>query len=184
MDKSDINKMMSYKTILLNFNDKITYYSIIYYSLVISVLFMIGKLIDSLQNNILTIELTGLTLATFILVLQNKKLKFKTIHANLTTREINSVIYITAKELDWYLIDVGSNYTIAKREGGSFPFSWEEQITIKFNNKGILINSLCNPDSTMVTVFGRNKTNIKTFERNIKKQRAIVHEVSFEILNK
>jgi hypothetical protein len=116
--------------------------------------------------------------------LENRSIPFRTIHANLTTREINSDIYITAKELKWYLIDVGSNYTVAKREGGSFPFSWEEQITIKFNNKEILINSLCNPDSTMVTIFGKNKKNIKTFERNIKKQRAMVHEVSFEILNK
>lgn len=184
MVKSDINKMMSYKTILLNFKDKITYYGIVYYSLVISVLFFIGKSVDFLQDHILAIELTGLTLATFILISQNKKLKFKTIHANLTTREINSAIYITAKELDWYLIDVGPNYTIAKREGGTFPFSWEEQITIKFNNKEIFVNSLCNPDSTMVTFFGRNKKNINTFERNIKKQQAIVHDVSFEILNK
>ncbi len=184
MVKSDINKNMSYKTILLNFKDKITYYGIAYYSLVISVLFMIGKLVDSLQDNILAIELTGLTLATFILISQNRKLKFKPIHANLTTKEINSAIYITAKELKWYLIDVGSNYTIAKREGGTFPFSWEEQITIKFNNKEIFVNSLCNPDSTMITLFGRNKKNIKTFEKNIKKQQAIVHDVSFEILNK
>ena len=175
---------MSYKTILLNFKDKLTYYGIAYYSLVISVLFIIGKLVDSLQNNILVIELIGLTLATFVLISQNKKLKFKTVHANLTNREINSAIYITAKELKWYLIDVGSNYTVAKRGGGSFPFSWEELITIKFNNKEILINSLCDPDSAMVTIFGKNKMNIKTFERNIEKQQAMVHEVSFDILNK
>ncbi|HEX9600681.1 MAG TPA: hypothetical protein VF985_04275 [Mariniflexile sp.] len=170
---------MSYKTILLNFKNKLTYYGIVYYSLVVSALFMIGKSVDSLQDNILALELTGLTLATFILASQNKKFKFKAIHADLTTREINSAIHITAKELKWYLIDVGQNYTIAKREGGSFPFSWEEQITIKFNNKEILVNSLCNPDSTMVTIFGKNKKNIKTFERNIKKQLATVHDVSF-----
>ena len=141
-------------------------------------------MVDALQDNILVIELIGLTVATFVLILQNNKIKFKAIHSNLTAREIKGAIYLTAKELKWYLIDVGSNYAIAKRVGGAFPLSWEEQITIKFNKKEIFINSLCDPDSTMVPIFGKNKKNIMTFERNIKKQQTMRHKVSFDILNK
>ena len=182
MVKIDINKIISDKTIQLNFKDKLTYFGIAFY--LFSVLLLIGKLGGFIQHNILAVELIGLTLATFVLISQNKKLKFKTIQANLTTSEIDLAIYMTAQELKWHLVDVGSNYTIARREGGTFPFSWEEQITIISINEKILINSLCDPDSAMVNVFGKNKKNIMTFERNIKKQQTMDHKVSFDILNK
>lgn len=184
MVNTDINKIISDKTIQLNFKDKLTYFGIAFYLLVFFVLILIGKLVDFIQHNILAVELIGLSIATVVLITQNKKLKFKSILANLTASEINSAIYMTSKELRWYLVDVGSNYTIATREGGTFPFSWEEQITIISINEKILINSLCDPDSAMITIFGKNKRNINTFAKNIIKQQTMDYKVPFDILNK
>jgi hypothetical protein len=102
--------------------------------------------------------------------IQKKRLKFKTIDTQLAREQLDLIIEKVANELEWIPIFANEKVIVAKTSPGFFSGSWGEQITILFDDKRILVNSICDPDkqSSLVSM-GRNKKNMNRLIEAIKK---------------
>lgn len=102
--------------------------------------------------------------------LQNNKLKFKEVNTSLNKSELNKIIEKVAEELEWNLHFSNSKAIVAKTHPRFLSGSWGEQITILFDNKKVLVNSICDPDKeTSIVSMGRNNQNEKKLIEEIKK---------------
>lgn len=102
------------------------------------------------------IGLTALSIQTFVFITRFKELKFRQTHTNLSNLQIENVLAKTANEHEWKIIDKGSNFIIAERDG---VFGTGERITILFEDGLVLFNSICNPSRPSLSSFGYNKKN-------------------------
>jgi hypothetical protein len=97
-------------------------------------------------------------LGLFFYRLQRNRLKFKIVETNLTRDELETIIRQIATERKWTIFESNKRIIEAKTFPSFFSGSWGEQITILFDNKRVLVNSICDLDKqSSVVSMGRNK---------------------------
>ncbi len=100
--------------------------------------------------------------------LQRNRLKFKIVETTLTREELDKIINQVATELKWTIFSTNKRIVEAKTFPSFFSGSWGEQITILFDNKRVLVNSICDIDKqSSVVSMGRNKKNINRLIKEI-----------------
>jgi hypothetical protein len=178
MTQSDINKMTSDRRLRLRFWDSLNHFGIVIAFSVLPIM-SVKSIYEELNgmgygvrsiSDFAVIGIIGLSLCIVFSIIQYRRLRFKSITVNLDKNDISNALTKTAKELDWYFVNGGENFAIAKRKGGFTTGSWGEQITVLFDNNEILINSICDPDKwSSIASFGRNKQNVLSLMKNLKK---------------
>jgi hypothetical protein len=154
---------------------KFTHYGIVFYILIVPAIFIFIHLKNYLfktyvpfREDLIWFLIIPPIIAFQFYKLQKRRLKLKTIHNRLTREEIDLAIENVAKELDWKPSLINNKIIIAKTYPGFLSGSWGEQITILFDKKKILINSICDPDNrSSVISFGRNKKNTQRLIKEI-----------------
>jgi len=103
-------------------------------------------------------------LATAILfsLLQYRRLKFIEKIICCTEKQFKQALFDTAKELSWIILTNSRNYCFAFHATRTY-LNWGESITVIKTEKGILINSICDPTKTALFSFGWNRRNRNTF---------------------
>lgn len=177
MTNEQIKHSLETRELNLSNIQKFTHYALVFFFFMIPATLILLHLKDILNGTpkaMLENEIWFLTippiLGFLVFLIQKKRLKLEPISTNLSRSEIDKVIENVAKKLEWHLIIKGNNVIIAKTYPSFFSGSWGEQITILFDNKRILVNSICDPDrkSSMVSM-GRNKRNRNTLVEEILK---------------
>ena len=109
-------------------------------------------------------------LGLFFYNLQSNRLKFKIVETNLKRSELNNIIYQVATELKWKIIKNDDQIVEAKTYPSLLSGSWGEQITILFDNKRLLVNSICDLERRSSAVsMGRNRKNTNRIIEEIEK---------------
>ena len=86
----------------------------------------------------------------------------------MTREELDKIINQVATELKWTIFSTNKRIVEAKTFPSFFSGSWGEQITILFDNKRVLVNSICDIDKqSSVVSMGRNKKNINRLIKEI-----------------
>jgi len=152
------------------------YYAPTWFFLFLPILNIYFLIRDSINNDTVKLERTinglgivwvFLVLAILTFIIKYFALRFKSIKADLTNEEYNSVIDKTIEQLNWEPIKRSQTHLVA--DSHSSLIGTGERVTIVKNNNEILINSICNPDSrAAIFSFGGNEKNIWTFKRNVK----------------
>ena len=118
------------------------------------------------------ILLGSLVLVTILYVIQRRGLKFKTIEVNTSDEEFQAALKETQKKLRW-VITKNREDTVKAKKKWDWTFSPGEIITIHRLKDKVLINSICSLERPGTLVFmGRNRRNIATLERELKKASA------------
>ena len=101
---------------------------------------------------------------------QKRRLRFKKVNTNLNKSELNKIIEKVAAELEWQIYFSNSKAIVAKTHPEILSGSWGEEITILFDYKKVLVNSICDLDkkSSLVSM-GRNGQNENKLIEEIKK---------------
>ncbi|MFN8712784.1 MAG: hypothetical protein ACK5Z2_08015 [Bacteroidota bacterium] len=157
--------------------DKLTHYGIVLMCFLIPATIIFLHLKDHFEGTLKPIR-EGLIwfliippiLGIIFYRIQKERLKFKTIDTQLTREQLDLIVENVANELEWIPIFANEKVIVVKTSPGFFSGSWGEQITILFDNKRILVNSICDPDkqSSLVSM-GRNKKNMNRLIEEIKK---------------
>ena len=94
----------------------------------------------------------------------------KIVETNLSRDELDKIIYQISTELKWKIFTTNKRIVEAKTFPSFFSGSWGEQITILFDNKRVLVNSICDLDKrSSVVSMGRNKKNTVRLINEIEK---------------
>ena len=102
--------------------------------------------------------------------IQKKWLKFKEVNSFLNRTELNKIIEKVAGELEWTFNFKNPKIILFTAHQSFFSGSWGEQITILFDNKKTLLNSICDPHKkSSVVSMGRNKENEDKLIKEIEK---------------
>jgi len=113
-------------------------------------------------------------LGIFLYFLQKSRLKFKEVHTNLNKQQLLKIIEKVAIKLEWNAHFSNSSVIVVKTHPGFLSGSWGEQITILFDNKKVLINSICDPaKKSSIVSMGRNKQNENLLITEIKKANSL-----------
>ncbi len=169
MTKEQIKYSIETGELSLDNWQKFTHYGIVFYLLIIPAVFIFIHLKNYLfethvpfREDMIWFLIIPPILAFLFYKLQKRKLQFKTIPNRLTREEMDLVIENVAEELEWKPSLINNKIIIAKTYPGFFSGSWGEQITILFDKKKILINSICDPDNrSSIMSMARNKQNIQ-----------------------
>jgi hypothetical protein len=177
MTPEQIKNSLKTQELKLSKSQKFTHYTLVVFFFIIPATLILLHLKDiikgtpkpMLENEIWFLIIPPI-LGFLVYLIQKKRLKLKSINTNLTRSEIDKIIENVAKKLEWHFYTKNDNVIIAKTHPSFFSGSWGEQITILFDNKRILVNSICDPDkkSSMVSM-GRNKRNRNTLVEEILK---------------
>ncbi|WP_431106806.1 hypothetical protein [Winogradskyella poriferorum] len=157
--------------------DKFSHYGIVGFCFIIPLTFTFLHLKDYFSHTpkpIKSGEIWFFIIPTLIGILffylQKNRLKFKEVNTNLNKSELNKIIEKVAEELEWHLHFSNSKAIVAKTHPGFLSGSWGEQITILFDNRKVLVNSICDPEKkSSVVSMGRNKQNENKLIEEIKK---------------
>jgi uncharacterized membrane protein YcjF (UPF0283 family) len=175
MKQELINIMKSDKRLRLSFGQTLTHYGIVLFMLFIVVLS--GKSIieiyllhtysgtESTEELILN-SLPFLGLAITFSIIQYRRLRFREINISYTDHQFQEAIKRTTSDLGWKIENNNKDLFKAYRpwSGGSYG----EMITIIKEKDGLLINSICDPNSmSSIASFGWNKRNVNFFLRNL-----------------
>jgi hypothetical protein len=106
--------------------------------------------------DLFVVGLIAMGIQTFVFITRYNELRFKPIHTNLPDQQIEHLMVKTANENQWYIMDKGSGYMVAERNGA---FGTGERITILFKDGLVLLNCICKPTTPSLTSFGYNKKN-------------------------
>lgn len=102
--------------------------------------------------------------------LQKNRLKFKTVETALTRDELDKIIERVAAELQWRIYTNNKRIVEARTNPSFFSGSWGEQITILFDGKRVLANSICDlKKQDSVVSMRRNKKNTQRLIDEIEK---------------
>jgi hypothetical protein len=156
---------------------KFEHYGIVFFLFFIPIVPLFLYFKDLLNGN--SKEINGgmllFTIIPFILGLlfyrlQHNRLNFKIAETNLTRDELDKIIHQVSIELKWTIITSNKRIIEAKTFPSFFSGSWGEQITILFDNKRVLVNSICDLDKrSSVVSMGRNKKNTNRLIDEIEK---------------
>lgn len=173
--KQPINKMILQKKLHLNFWGLLSHYTLplIFIGLAVMSLFYYIQYLNGTYSGrpISDILRTGsifLLLALLGIFIQYRRLKFNSIHINLTKERIVTAIEKTAKKRKWILKNSESGFYQFYTIGGFSTGSWGELITIIVNNNELFFNSICDPyNRPSVASFGQNKKHKKELFKNL-----------------
>ena len=177
MTEEDIEKMKQTKTLILSRWEVFWHYSILTFLLlppIVSTVDVFKYYVTHTYNSIRPIDdcytnYIWLIPAIAFYFIQKKRLKFKVINATVNSTGFKKITQAAATKRHWKFIHQTDDYVEAftGQTGGG---SWGERITIIRDNDRILINSICDPDNRpSVTSFGKNRSNVVTFERQLAK---------------
>ncbi|MEY8848584.1 hypothetical protein AB9K26_07200 [Psychroserpens sp. XS_ASV72] len=161
----------------LSFWETVQHYGIVGFCFVIPITLTVMHLKDYFENSpkpIKSGEICFLIIPTLLGIiffyLQKSRLKFKEVNTNLNKIQLNKIIEKVAEELEWDFHFSNPKAIVAKTHPGFLSGSWGEQITILFDNKKVLVNSICDLDkkSSLVSM-GRNGQNEHRLIEEIKK---------------
>jgi hypothetical protein len=177
MTEQQIDQCLETKELKLSAWGKFEHYSIVGFLFFIPIVIIFFYIKDILGGNmsgfgggIFLFLIVPSVLGILFYRLQRNRLKFKSVDTNLTRNELNNIINQVSLELKWTIITNNERIIEAKTFPSFFSGSWGEQITILFDNKRLLVNSICDPDKqSSVVSMGRNNKNINKLIDEIKK---------------
>jgi dolichol kinase len=161
----------------LSFWEKVQHYGIVGFCFIIPATLTFMYLKDYFENSHKPIKsgeiwflIIPALLGILFFYLQKSRLKFKEVNTNLNKSQLKKIIDKVAEELEWHIYKSNSKVILAKTHPGFLSGSWGEQITILFDNKKVLVNSVCDLDkkSSLVSM-GRNGQNENKLIEEIKK---------------
>lgn len=161
----------------LNSWGKLKHYLIVVFLFITPILFIYDFLKDLVNSSPKQMNLETLLFITvpsalglFFYNLQSNRLKFKIVETNLKRSELDNIIDQVATELKWTIIKNDEQIVEAKTYPSFLSGSWGEQITILFDNKRVLVNSICNLERrSSVVSMGRNRKNTNRIIDEIEK---------------
>ena len=161
----------------LNSWEKFKHYLIVVFLFITPILFIYDFLKDLVKASPKQMSLETLLFITVPSVLgflfynlQRNRLKFKIVETNLKRSELDNIIDQVATELKWTIIKNENQIVEAKTHPSLLSGSWGEQITILFDNKRVLVNSICNLERrSSVVSMGRNRKNTNRIIDEIEK---------------
>ena len=170
-----INKSIDTNELQLTSWEKFDHYGIVFFSFLIPLMplyFYLKDLIngdsDGLNFGMLLFIIIPSIIGLLFYRLQRNRLKFKIVETNLPKDEVIKIINQVATELKWKIYKTSDKIIEAKTYPSFFSGSWGEQITILFDNKRILVNSICDLDQrSSVVSMGRNKKNMNKLIQEI-----------------
>jgi len=177
MNNEQIKYSLENRELKLSNWEKFSHYGIVGFCFIIPLTFIFLHLKDYFENTpkpIRSGEIWFFIIPTLIGIwfyyIQKKRLKFKEVNTSLNRTELNKIIEKVANELEWTLNLTKSKIIVAKTHPSFLSGSWGEQITILFDNRKVLVNSICDPDkkSSLVSM-GRNKQNENKLIKEIEK---------------
>lgn len=113
---------------------------------------------------ILAIVLIIISICTFLF--QKSQLHFEVFTSELSSEDFKKSVFITAKELDWIIIELTDYHAKIYRKA-EYLGNGSERIIIKRINNKIFINSIANPEYRGSGYSKkRNKENVNAFLRN------------------
>ena len=177
MNNKQIKHSLESRELKLSNWEKLSHYGIVGFCFIIPLAFIFLHLKDYFENTPKSIksgEIWFFTIPTLIGILfyyiQKRRLQFKEVNTSLNRTELNKIIEKVANELEWTLNLTKSKIIVAKTHPSFLSGSWGEQITILFDNKKVLVNSICDPDkkSSLVSM-GRNKQNENKLIKEVEK---------------
>ncbi len=176
MTSKEIEQVFETKRLKLSWSETLSHYSIVAFLLFASFLFLpdlyrfyITKTYAGFRNGseLLSVSIPWFLLAIIFYFIQKKRLQFHEIEIFQTVDDFNEAINRTAAELNWKIEKHNQHFIKAFRPW-NWTGSWGEMITIFRNDKKILINSICDPNSySSVISYGWNKRNIISFISNM-----------------
>jgi hypothetical protein len=177
MNNEQIKYSLANRELKLSNWKKFSHYGIVGFCFITPLTFTFLHLKDYFENTPKTIktgEMWFFIIPTLIGILfyyiQKNRLKFKEVDTSLNRAELNKIIEKVAEELEWQIILKNSKRIVAKTYPSFFSGSWGEQITIIFDNRKVLVNSICDPDKkSSVVSMGRNKQNEDKLIKEIRK---------------
>ncbi len=177
MTSEQIKKSIETNQLQLTNNwDRFTHYAIILYLIlypILNVYLIINNYLKgrNLGINDWTIGFTlSLILFAFLFFkLQKKRLNFTIIETKLNVEELINILDNLSLEQNWTVEIKNKSMYFAKTNPSIWSGSWGEQITILFDNKRVLLNSICDLEqrSSLVSM-GRNKKNVDVIVDRIK----------------
>lgn len=177
MTKEKVKYGLENRELKLSFWEKVQHYGIVGFCFIMPVTFAFKHLKDYFENSpkpIKSGEIWFLIIPTLLGILffylQKSRLKFKEVNTNLNKSQLKKIINKVAEELEWHIYVSNSKVIIAKTHPGFLSGSWGEQITILFDYKKILVNSVCDLDEkSSIVSMGRNRQNENKLIEEIKK---------------
>lgn len=177
MTKNQIKYALEKRQLQLNKWKTINHFSSVGFCFIIpltSIFFHIKGYFESTTKPIKSEEIWFFIIPSLIGIIfyfiQKRRLRFKEIKTSLNKAQLYKIIEKVADELEWKIYVKNSKIIIAKTHPSFFSGSWGEQITILFENKKVLVNSICDLDKkSSVVSMGRNKQNENTLIQEIKK---------------
>lgn len=157
--------------------EKLTHYGLVGYFFLVPTIALFLCFVDLVNGTTkrLNSEMFLLVIVPFIFGLlfyrlQRNRLKFKIVETSLTRDELDEIIHQVSTELKWTILTTNKRIIEAKTFPSFFSGSWGEQITILFDNKRVLVNSICDLDKqSSVVSMGRNKKNTNRLIDEIEK---------------
>ena len=161
----------------LNSWGKLKHYLIVLFLFITPILFIYDFLKDLVNSSPKQMNLETFLFITvpsalglFFYNLQSNRLKFKIVETNLKRSELDNIIDQVATELKWTIIKNDDQIVEAKTYPSLLSGSWGEQITILFDNKRVLVNSICDLERrSSVASMGRNRKNTNRIIEEIEK---------------
>lgn len=147
-------------TVKLTNIQSLNHYSIVFFSLFLSIIFLL--------QDLLLFGLTEFSLSIVFYLFLRKCLNFTEIKIRYTEKEFNQALVKTVSDLKWEIIEE-SNEKLLLIRPNYFTGSRSETITIIKYPEAILINSICTPHfNSTINSWGKNKKNLNTFIHNLK----------------
>ena len=119
-----------------------------------------NKVSYSIFTNDFNILHAFIVLGTLIFITKVLSLRYSIIKVQISISRFKNAINVLIKKLDWQPIEIGDDYLVAVTKKNIY--SHNERITIIFNEKYILANSISSPlNSRQLFTYGRNNSNLK-----------------------
>jgi len=184
MKQDLIDKMKSKKRLILTFKQALTHYFIVPFLLLVpfwTVIDLYQIYISKNYNGMHTGKeliiscLPFLALALLFAIIQYRRLNFKSIKISFTKKQFQEALRRTKSDLNWKVKINNEEILIAYRPNDWKSGSWGEMITIIKGKEYLLMNSICDPESTSSVVsFGSNSRNLKAILMNLMNT---IHEI-------
>ncbi len=177
MTEQQINQSIDKNELILTSSEKYIHYGLVVNIFIMPVVILFLFLLDlvngtskRLNGEMFSLIIISSVLGLFFYRLQKSKLKFKIVETSLSREELNKIIQQVSTELKWIIFTSDKRIVEAKTFPSFFSGSWGEQITIFFDNKRVLVNSICDLEKpTSIVSMGRNKRNSNRLINEIEK---------------
>lgn len=176
-DNELLLEMIASRRLKLSFWDKFSHYWIVVLTFFGAIFwwYQVIKInITKLETTFPTLERSiklgvgFLIISIVFFIIQYRRLIFKRVIIDCTSKQCKKAILKTARELEWIITEKSNIYICAVSNTSTY-LNWGELITIIKIDNGILINSICDPAAkTALFSFGWNRKNRDTFIRNLK----------------